>query len=117
VQHGFSVRKWDALSKQMSHQMLTGYERLVPVQFDETGTYHLVCNEFCGTGHRTMHATFVVQHQVPDVEPKAMEATTHRRWRQQTPGSRSGAAPRCRRTPRTPSSSATRSKQSRTSST
>ena len=60
VQHGFSVRQEDTLSKQLSLQMLPGYEWLVPMQFDETGTYHVVCNEFCGTGHRTMHATFGV---------------------------------------------------------
>jgi len=67
VQHGFSVRQEDTLSKQLSLQMLPGYEWKVPMQFDEPGTYHVVCNEFCGTGHRTMHATFEVQESVPDV--------------------------------------------------
>jgi halocyanin-like protein len=67
VQHGFSVRQADTLSKQLSLQMLPGYEWKVPMQFDESGTYHVVCNEFCGTGHRTMHATFQVQESVPDV--------------------------------------------------
>ena len=61
VQHGFSIRKGDTLSKQMSLQMLPGYEWLVPMEFDEPGTYHVVCNEFCGTGHRTMHGKFVVR--------------------------------------------------------
>jgi halocyanin-like protein len=67
VQHGFSVRQEDTLSKQLSLQMLPGYEWKVPMQFDEPGTYHVVCNEFCGTGHRTMHATFEVRESVPDV--------------------------------------------------
>ena len=67
VQHGFSVRKEDTLSKQMSLQMLPGYEWKVPMTFDETGTYHVVCNEFCGTGHRTMHASFEVRERVPEV--------------------------------------------------
>jgi len=67
VQHGFSVRKEDTLSKQLSLQMLPGYEWRVPMQFDEPGTYHVVCNEFCGVGHRTMHSTFVVREEVPDV--------------------------------------------------
>ncbi|WP_251331215.1 plastocyanin/azurin family copper-binding protein [Haloplanus pelagicus] len=67
VQHGFSVRQEDTLSKQLSLQMLPGYEWKVPMQFDDPGTYHVVCNEFCGTGHRTMHATFVVRESVPDV--------------------------------------------------
>ena len=61
VQHGFSVRKEDTLSKQLSLQVLPGYEWVVPMQFDEPGTYHVVCNEFCGTGHRTMHGKFIVE--------------------------------------------------------
>jgi cytochrome c oxidase subunit 2 len=61
VQHGFSVRKEDTLSKQLSLQVLPGYEWTVPMQFDEPGSYHVVCNEFCGTGHRTMHGVFYVR--------------------------------------------------------
>lgn len=60
VQHGFSVRKEDVLSKQMSLQVLPGYEWVVPMEFEEPGTYHVICNEFCGYGHRTMHASFRV---------------------------------------------------------
>lgn len=61
VQHGFSVRPEDALSKQISLQLLPGYEWVLPMTFDEPGTYHVVCNEFCGVGHRTMHGTFIVE--------------------------------------------------------
>ncbi|MFB6354690.1 MAG: cytochrome C oxidase subunit II [Halobacteriales archaeon] len=61
VQHGFSIRKGDTLSKQLSLQVLPGYEWMLDMQFDEPGTYHVVCNEFCGIGHRTMHAKFVVR--------------------------------------------------------
>jgi len=68
VQHGFSVRQEETLSKQLSLQMLPGYEWLVPMQFDEPGTYHVVCNEFCGTGHRTMHAKFDVVEDLSAVE-------------------------------------------------
>ncbi|MDZ7701319.1 MAG: cytochrome C oxidase subunit II [Halobacteriales archaeon] len=60
VQHGFSVRKEDTLSKQLSLQILPGYEWVVEMSFDEPGTYHVVCNEFCGEGHRTMHGSFEV---------------------------------------------------------
>ena len=68
VQHGFSVRQEDTLSKQISLQMLPGYEWQVPMRFDELGTYHVVCTEFCGTGHRTMHGTFEVREELPEVE-------------------------------------------------
>ncbi|WP_231737019.1 plastocyanin/azurin family copper-binding protein [Halobacterium sp. CBA1126] len=65
VQHGFGVRPEDNLSKQISLQVLPGYEWVVEMSFDETGTYHVVCNEFCGVGHRSMHGTFVVQDHEP----------------------------------------------------
>ena len=61
VQHGFSVRPEDALSKQMTLQFLPGYEWVLPMEFEEPGTYHVVCNEFCGVGHRVMHGTFIVR--------------------------------------------------------
>ncbi|MFB6347252.1 MAG: cytochrome C oxidase subunit II, partial [bacterium] len=32
----------------------------LPMTFYEPGTYHVVCNEFCGYGHRTMHGKFRV---------------------------------------------------------
>lgn len=60
VQHGFSVRHADNLSKQISLQILPDYEWVVPMEFDDPGTYHVVCNEFCGTGHRSMHGEFYV---------------------------------------------------------
>jgi cytochrome c oxidase subunit 2 len=60
VQHGFSIRPEQALSKQMNFQVLPGYEWILPMTFDEPGTYHVVCNEFCGTGHRTMHGRIEV---------------------------------------------------------
>lgn len=61
VQHGFSVRNEANLSQQMSLQILPGYEWVIEMTFDDPGTYHVVCNEFCGTGHRSMHGKFVVR--------------------------------------------------------
>lgn len=61
VQHGFSVRPDHTLWKQVNLQLVPGYEWVVPFTFDEPGTYHVICNEFCGyPGHRVMHGTFVV---------------------------------------------------------
>ncbi len=60
VQHGFSIRPEHALSKQMNFQVLPGYEWILPMEFDEPGEYHVICNEFCGNGHRTMHGTIQV---------------------------------------------------------
>ena len=60
VQHGFSIRKENNLSQQVSLQILPGYEWVLDMSFDETGTYHVVCNEFCGLGHRSMHGKLLV---------------------------------------------------------
>ncbi|WP_265108604.1 cytochrome C oxidase subunit II [Halosolutus halophilus] len=61
VQHGFSIRPEHALSQQMNFQVLPGYEWVLPMEFDEPGEYHIICNEFCGQGHRTMHGRIVVR--------------------------------------------------------
>lgn len=61
VQHGFSIRPEHALSKQMNFQVLPGYEWVLPMEFDEPGEYHIICNEFCGEGHRTMHGRIIVR--------------------------------------------------------
>lgn len=60
VQHGFSVRPGDDLWRQINLQALPGYEWVVPFRFEEPGTYYVVCNEFCGVGHRVMTAKFYV---------------------------------------------------------
>jgi len=60
VQHGFSVRPEAGLWKQINLQALPGYEWVVPMTFEEPGTYYVVCNEFCGLGHRVMTARFHV---------------------------------------------------------
>lgn len=60
VQHGFSVRPENELWKQLNLQALPGYEWVVPMRFDEPGTYYVVCNEFCGVGHRVMTGRFHV---------------------------------------------------------
>jgi cytochrome c oxidase subunit 2 len=60
VQHGFSVRPEEDLWKQINLQAIPGYEWVVPMRFEEPGTYYVACNEFCGVGHRVMTAEFHV---------------------------------------------------------
>lgn len=60
VQHGFSVRAEETLSKQMNFQVLPGYEWVLPMEFDEPGRYRVLCNEYCGNGHRSMHGVIEV---------------------------------------------------------
>lgn len=61
VQHGFSVRPEGSLSQQINLQILPDTEWVVPMTFHDPDRYHVICNEFCGVGHRTMHGEFVVQ--------------------------------------------------------
>jgi len=61
VQHGFSVRPEENLSKQINLQVFPDTEWVVPMTFDEPGTYHVICNEFCGRGHNSMHGEFIVE--------------------------------------------------------
>ena len=61
VQHGFSVRPEATLSKQINLQVFPGSEWIVPMTFEEPGTYHVICNEFCGRGHNGMHGKFFVE--------------------------------------------------------
>lgn len=60
VQHGFSVRDQEDLIRQFNLQILPGYERVIPMTFGEPGTYRLICNEFCGLGHRVIQNKIIV---------------------------------------------------------
>lgn len=61
VQHGFSVRRQENMSQQISLQMLPDYEWILEMEFNDPGKYVVVCNEFCGVGHRVMNSNFYVR--------------------------------------------------------
>ena len=61
VQHGFSIRPEETLSKQINLQIFPDMEWIIPMTFDEPGTYHVICNEFCGRGHNGMHNVLYVE--------------------------------------------------------
>jgi cytochrome c oxidase subunit 2 len=48
-QHGFSLQPLN-----INFQVLPGYEMVVTMTPDTSGTFTIVCNEFCGVGHHTM---------------------------------------------------------------
>ncbi len=60
VQHGFSIRPEGNLTRQVNLLALPGYEWVIEMEFDEADTYHVICNEFCGVGHSSMHGTIEV---------------------------------------------------------
>ncbi|WP_435348734.1 cytochrome c oxidase subunit II [Haloarchaeobius sp. HRN-SO-5] len=60
VIHGFEVAGTNANTMAIPGQVAT-----ITVEFDEPGTYGLVCNEYCGGGHHVMEGKLVV---VPEDE-------------------------------------------------
>jgi cytochrome c oxidase subunit 2 len=47
--HGFSLQPAN-----INIQMVPGFEHVVTVTPNQSGTYSIVCNEFCGIGHHQM---------------------------------------------------------------
>lgn len=54
--HGFSLQPAN-----INIQIVPGYEHVVTVTPNQSGTYSVVCNEFCGIGHHTMVGTIYVK--------------------------------------------------------
>lgn len=61
VQHGFSVRPEHSLSQQINLQVFPDREWVIPMTFEEPGTYQVICNEFCGPAHNSMAGRFYVR--------------------------------------------------------
>jgi cytochrome c oxidase subunit 2 len=49
LQHGFSLQPGN-----LNYMVLPGYDYVLTLTPDKVGTYDVICNEFCGTGHHTM---------------------------------------------------------------
>jgi cytochrome c oxidase subunit 2 len=47
--HGFSLQPTN-----INIQMVPGYEHVVTITPNQSGTYSIVCNEYCGIGHHQM---------------------------------------------------------------
>ena len=55
-QHGFSLQP-----QNINLQVHPGYDMVVTITPDKSGTYNIVCNEFCGLGHHTMVGKLLVE--------------------------------------------------------
>jgi len=55
VQHGFSLQP-----ENINLQIHPGYEMVITVKPSRTGTYGVVCNEYCGLGHHQMTGRIIV---------------------------------------------------------
>jgi cytochrome c oxidase subunit 2 len=66
VIHGFAVA-----GTNVNTMVIPGQIAEITVEFDETGTYGIVCHEYCGSAHHTMEGQIVV---VPQSQYNATEA-------------------------------------------
>ncbi|MEK6589286.1 MAG: cytochrome C oxidase subunit II [Nitrospinota bacterium] len=55
VMHGFSLQPIV-----MNFQIVPGHDNILNVTPTESGTYHIICNEFCGINHHTMVGKIIV---------------------------------------------------------
>ena len=60
VNHGFGVYndKYELITQT---QAMPGYVNRLRWVFDEPGTYHVLCLEFCGMSHHAMHTSFTIK--------------------------------------------------------
>lgn len=56
LQHGMSIQPLN-----INFQVLPGYDHVITITPTTTGTFSLVCNEFCGIGHHQMTGKVVVE--------------------------------------------------------
>ena len=56
LQHGFSLQPMN-----MNFQILPGYDHVLTLTPTSTGTFQIICNEFCGIGHHLMTGRIIVE--------------------------------------------------------
>lgn len=56
LQHGLSIQPMN-----MNFQILPGYDHVLTITPTSTGTFPIICNEFCGVGHHTMTGRILVE--------------------------------------------------------
>ncbi|MEK6692049.1 MAG: cytochrome C oxidase subunit II [Nitrospirota bacterium] len=55
LMHGFSL-----MPIVMNFQIVPGHDNILNITPTEAGTFHILCNEFCGIGHHTMIGKIIV---------------------------------------------------------
>lgn len=56
LQHGLSI-----LPLNMNFHVLPGYDYVMTITPTTTGTFNIICNEFCGIGHHMMTGRIIVE--------------------------------------------------------
>lgn len=70
VTHGFSIYDLDG-TVQTQTQAMPQYVNRLRHRFPKSGTYHILCFEFCGIGHPTMRAQLQVEDDPKDTPAPA----------------------------------------------
>lgn len=60
VNHGFSIHQDGDAAQKANFQVVPGYEYVLTMSF-RPGTYHIVCQEYCGLGHQYMLGKLTVE--------------------------------------------------------
>jgi len=55
LQHGFSLQPLN-----MNFQVVPGYDHVLTITPTTSGTFSVICNEYCGLGHQTMTGRIIV---------------------------------------------------------
>ncbi len=58
VQHGFILKDTN-----VNMQVVPGEVSILTTTFDQAGTYHYICSEYCGIGHHAMFGSLTVEEQ------------------------------------------------------
>lgn len=56
VMHGFSLQPLN-----MNYEIVPGHDNILNITPTSAGTFHIICNEFCGIGHHTMVGKIIVR--------------------------------------------------------
>jgi len=59
VLHGISIVSEDGWVV-YNIMVMPGMAYAIHIRFDKPGTYHILCNEYCGVGHQDMRGKIVV---------------------------------------------------------
>lgn len=61
ITHGFIIEKHN-----VNFELIPGHIAAATVTFNEPGTYHYMCHEYCGRGHQLMHGQIIVEEVAND---------------------------------------------------
>jgi cytochrome c oxidase subunit 2 len=56
LMHGFSL-----MPLNMNFQVVPGHDNILNLTPTQSGTFHIICNEFCGINHHTMVGKIIVE--------------------------------------------------------